>query len=242
MPSGDALDIMPTFLLRSILVGDLERAEELGALELHEEDLALCSFVSPGKEDYGKHYEMYSLKSGRRGMKFIRDQHDKVAPLLEKGGKLEKLYPVWEAHDTLLFTPGEVTKGTTHIRDGLDLKRMMITVVIALRRVSVWHCTTRDIRPTMDRQPGCSTLDAWQSTLFAMIPGLAHDPTSAANLLYGALFFVPIWLFSFTWGIHRGCVRDRPNHEVNEGFLVGFLFPLTPPRPCRYKARWESLL
>jgi Na+-transporting NADH:ubiquinone oxidoreductase subunit A len=47
------LDIMPTFLLRSLLVGDLERAEELGCLELSEEDLALCSFVSPGKEDYG---------------------------------------------------------------------------------------------------------------------------------------------------------------------------------------------
>lgn len=48
------LDIMPTFLLRSLLMGDLERAEQLGCLELHEEDLALCSFVSPGKEDYGK--------------------------------------------------------------------------------------------------------------------------------------------------------------------------------------------
>ena len=48
------LDIMPTFLLRSILSSDLERAEQLGCLELHEEDLALCSFVSPGKEDYGK--------------------------------------------------------------------------------------------------------------------------------------------------------------------------------------------
>ena len=47
------LDVMPTFLLRSLLVGDVERAEELGCLELHEEDLALCSFVSPGKEDYG---------------------------------------------------------------------------------------------------------------------------------------------------------------------------------------------
>jgi Na+-transporting NADH:ubiquinone oxidoreductase subunit A len=47
------LDIMPTFLLRSLLVGDVERSEELGCLELHEEDLALCSFVSPGKEDYG---------------------------------------------------------------------------------------------------------------------------------------------------------------------------------------------
>ncbi|MEM1009061.1 MAG: Na(+)-translocating NADH-quinone reductase subunit A [Myxococcota bacterium] len=48
------LDIFPTFLLRSLLMNDLERAEQLGCLELHEEDLALCSFVSPGKEDYGK--------------------------------------------------------------------------------------------------------------------------------------------------------------------------------------------
>jgi Na+-transporting NADH:ubiquinone oxidoreductase subunit A len=47
------LDIMPTFLLRSLLVDDLERAEALGCLELDEEDLALCTFVSPGKEDYG---------------------------------------------------------------------------------------------------------------------------------------------------------------------------------------------
>jgi Na+-transporting NADH:ubiquinone oxidoreductase subunit A len=47
------LDIMPTFLLRALLMGDLERAEALGCLELDEEDLALCSFVSPGKEDYG---------------------------------------------------------------------------------------------------------------------------------------------------------------------------------------------
>jgi Na+-transporting NADH:ubiquinone oxidoreductase subunit A len=47
------LDIMPTFLLRALLMDDLERAEALGCLELDEEDLALCSFVSPGKEDYG---------------------------------------------------------------------------------------------------------------------------------------------------------------------------------------------
>ena len=47
------LDIMPTFLLRSLLMDDLERAEALGCLELDEEDLALCSFVSPGKENYG---------------------------------------------------------------------------------------------------------------------------------------------------------------------------------------------
>lgn len=47
------MDILPTFLLRSMMVGDLERAEELGALELAEEDLALCTFVCPGKTNYG---------------------------------------------------------------------------------------------------------------------------------------------------------------------------------------------
>ena len=49
------LDIIPTFLLRALEIGDLERAEKLGALELDEEDLALCSFVCPGKQDYGEH-------------------------------------------------------------------------------------------------------------------------------------------------------------------------------------------
>ncbi|MEM7412758.1 MAG: Na(+)-translocating NADH-quinone reductase subunit A [Myxococcota bacterium] len=47
------MDILPTFLLRSLVVGDIEEAEKLGALELEEEDLALCSFVCPGKTDYG---------------------------------------------------------------------------------------------------------------------------------------------------------------------------------------------
>ncbi len=47
------MDILPTFLLRALLMQDVERAEELGALELDEEDLALCTFVCPGKSDYG---------------------------------------------------------------------------------------------------------------------------------------------------------------------------------------------
>ena len=48
------LDVMPTFLLRALLMDDIGRCEQLGALELGEEDLSLCSFVSPGKEDYAK--------------------------------------------------------------------------------------------------------------------------------------------------------------------------------------------
>lgn len=58
VPSGayDAVvpfDVMPIFLLRALLAGDIERAEQLGCLELEEEDLALCSFVCPSKIDYG---------------------------------------------------------------------------------------------------------------------------------------------------------------------------------------------
>ena len=47
------LDILPTFLLRSLIVGDVERAQDLGCLELDEEDLGLCTFVCPGKTEYG---------------------------------------------------------------------------------------------------------------------------------------------------------------------------------------------
>jgi Na+-transporting NADH:ubiquinone oxidoreductase subunit A len=47
------MDIMPTFLLRSLIIGDVERAEQLGVLELDEEDLALCTYVCPGKTNYG---------------------------------------------------------------------------------------------------------------------------------------------------------------------------------------------
>jgi len=47
------MDLMPTFLLRALIVGDVERAESLGVLELDEEDLALCTYVCPGKVNYG---------------------------------------------------------------------------------------------------------------------------------------------------------------------------------------------
>ena len=65
-------------------------------------------------------------------MKALRNVLDKVHPLFAKGGILEVAYPMYEALDTFLYTPGEVASGKTHVRDGIDLKRMMITVVAAL--------------------------------------------------------------------------------------------------------------
>ncbi|MCD8490465.1 MAG: RnfABCDGE type electron transport complex subunit D, partial [Geovibrio sp.] len=65
-------------------------------------------------------------------MKGLLNFLEKYEHHFKKGGKLEKWYPVFEMTDTFLYTSPEVTKGYTHIRDGLDLKRIMTTVVLAL--------------------------------------------------------------------------------------------------------------
>ena len=65
-------------------------------------------------------------------MKFLRKQLDKIKPQFEKGGKFEKYAPAFNGIDTLLFVPNHTTKSGSHIRDAVDLKRVMITVVIAL--------------------------------------------------------------------------------------------------------------
>ena len=62
----------------------------------------------------------------------LRNWLDKVEPLFLQGGRLSKLYPLYEAADTFLYTPASVTRTASHVRDGIDLKRMMVLVVIAL--------------------------------------------------------------------------------------------------------------
>ena len=62
----------------------------------------------------------------------IRKKLDQIKPHFESGGKLEKLYPLYEMLDTFLYTPGSVTKDGPHIKDAVDLKRSMIFVVIAM--------------------------------------------------------------------------------------------------------------
>jgi Na+-transporting NADH:ubiquinone oxidoreductase subunit B len=82
-------------------------------------------------------------------MKFLRNLLDKMHPMFDKGGKLEKLYPLYEAGDTFLFTPGQaVAKGLTHVRDAIDLKRMMTMVVVALVPcvlMAFWNTAIRPI-------------------------------------------------------------------------------------------------
>ena len=65
-------------------------------------------------------------------MKFLENIVNKMEPKFSKGGKLEKWHPVFESFMTLAFTPKHTTKKGTHIRDGVDLKRTMITVIVAM--------------------------------------------------------------------------------------------------------------
>ena len=65
-------------------------------------------------------------------MKFLRRLLDRQGRIFEPGGRLEKLYPLYEAGDTFAYTPDSVTGGPSHVRDASDLKRLMMTVVVAL--------------------------------------------------------------------------------------------------------------
>lgn len=171
-------------------------------------------------------------------MQFVRDMLDRAAPLFEEGGKLHKFHAFYEAPDTLLFTPPDVTKGRTHVRDGLDLKRMMVTVVAALGPVIALALYNIGLQAnTAIAKVGAAAIrDDWNTALLHILMGDsgvgAHDPASIlGNVLYGALYFFPVLLVTFVVGGHieMGTAVLR-KHEVNEGFLVtGFLLPLTLP-------------
>ncbi|MDD9937608.1 MAG: NADH:ubiquinone reductase (Na(+)-transporting) subunit B [Myxococcales bacterium] len=164
-------------------------------------------------------------------MKKLREILDKQAGLFEKGGKFEKLYPLYEAHDTLLFTPGEVTRTASHVRDGLDLKRMMVTVVIALLPCILFALYNTGFQIHNTIEWGGSPLDSWQTALYTAT-GLGFDPDNVlANVLHGACYYVPIFAACFaTGGAVEVTTAILRKHEVNEGFLVtGMLIPLTLP-------------
>ena len=63
-------------------------------------------------------------------MKIFRNLLNSVKPHFEEGGKLQKLYPAYDAFETFLFVPDHTTKSGSHIRDSIDLKRSMMTVII----------------------------------------------------------------------------------------------------------------
>ena len=165
-------------------------------------------------------------------MKPLRDLLDKQAENFEEGGKLEKLYPFYEAGDTFLYTPGEVTQADAHVRDGMDLKRMMITVVLSLQPCILMALYNTGLQASLAYQNiGAIGTGDWHVWL-AQALGLSFLPSDILSCFaIGAIYFVPVQLVTVAaGGICEAIFAVIRKHEINEGFLVtSTLFPLTMP-------------
>ena len=163
----------------------------------------------------------------------LRSWLDSIEHHFHKGGKYEKFYALYEAVDTGLFKPNSVTKTTAHVRDGLDLKRMMITVWLCTFPVmfaGMWNVGYQANSIFAASPDLLAAQDNWRLALIAMFAGF--DPTCHwDNLVHGAAYFLPIYAVTFVvggfWEVLFASIRK---HEVNEGFFVtSVLFALTLP-------------
>lgn len=151
--------------------------------------------------------------------------------LFGKGGPLEKVYPLYEATETILLTPGTVTRGPSHVRDNLDLKRMMITVVVALIPTILFGVYNIGYQAHLAIEAGALPLDGWQTWVFDFL-GLQYRSDSAlACIVQGLLYYLPVLIVTGAIGGNiEALFAVLRGHEINEGFLVTWmLFPLILP-------------
>ena len=138
-------------------------------------------------------------------MKAIRNIVDKIKPTFSKGGKLGFLHSTFDAFETFLFVPNTTTQHGAHVRDCNDIKRTMITVVVALIPALLFGCL---------------------NTGYQVGLGLTWNA-----FFYGLLSILPMIVVSYVVGLGiEFTVAQWRGHEVNEGFLVsGLLIPLVMP-------------
>lgn len=159
---------------------------------------------------------------------------EKIEPDFEPGGKHEKWYALYEAAATIFYTPGKVNKSSTHVKDSIDLKRIMILVWAATFPAMFYGMYNIGAQAHEAIIAGAGTLpDIWQAALFSALGGqLGVEGIGWGSMMfYGACFFVPIYATTFIvggfWEVLFASVRK---HEINEGFFVtSVLFALTLP-------------
>ncbi len=139
-------------------------------------------------------------------MSSLRKLFDRIEPRFSEGGKWERWAPLYEMVDTIFYVPGTVTSVAPHVRDAVDMKRSMFTVVIALLPALIFGI---------------------YNTGYQVSP----DAGFVQNMLTGGVAVVPLILVSYIvgglWELLFAVVR---RHEINEGFLVtGLLLPMTLP-------------
>ena len=147
-------------------------------------------------------------------MSGLRKFVDKIKPTFEKGGKLGFLHSTFDAFETFLFVPNTVTRRGAHVRDCVDLKRVMIMVVIALvpaMLFGIWNTGYQYYNATVENFDAAAN--------FWPIVG------------YGLLKVLPLYIVSYLVGLGIEFISAQiKGHEVNEGYLVsGMLIPLIVP-------------
>ena len=161
----------------------------------------------------------------------MRNLLDKLEPKFHKGGKWEKWYALFEAVDTALYKPSDITKNSSHVRDGIDLKRVMITVWLATFPTmffGMWNIGFQ--ANTIMADMGMVSQEGLRGIFIGLLAG--YDATSLwDNMIHGAAYFLPIYMTTFIvggfWEVLFASVRG---HEVNEGFFVtSILFALCCP-------------
>ena len=162
----------------------------------------------------------------------LRRWLDRLEPLFAKGGRYEQFHVIYEMVDTIFYSPPDVTRTAPHLRDGIDLKRVMIYVVIAVTPAAVVGLWNVGYQANVAMQDlGIAAAPGWRGATLAWF-GLGYD---AANIFdcfwHGFLYFLPIYLVTMAvggfWEVLFAGIR---NHEVNEGFFVtSALFALTLP-------------
>lgn len=163
----------------------------------------------------------------------LRKYLDSIEPHFHKGGKYEKWYALYEAADTIFYSPSSTTKTTAHVRDGIDLKRIMITVwfcTFPAMLFGMWNVGFQANSVLADPAIAAVAATDWRHTMIALFAG--NDPSSIwDNFCYGFWYFMPIYAVTFVvGGFWEVLFAMKRGHEVNEGFFVtSILFALTCP-------------
>jgi Na+-transporting NADH:ubiquinone oxidoreductase subunit B len=161
----------------------------------------------------------------------LRRVLDDLEPHFHKGGKYESFYALYEAVDTIFYSPNKVTVANPHVRDGIDLKRVMITVWLAAFFPMFYGMYNLGFQAnTAIMTMGLEGSGDWHEPIIALFAG--HDPASLwDNMVYGAAYYLPIYLVVFAvGGFWEVLFAMKRGHEINEGFFVtSILFTLIVP-------------
>ena len=165
-------------------------------------------------------------------MKPLRDLLDRIGKPFHPGGRLQRFFPLYEAADTFFYAPAKVTTTGSHVRDAMDLKRMMILVCIACLPCVFMAMFNTGLQANLALDPAkAAQLTGWRHDVIAAL-GVGYSPDSfTANVIHGSLYFLPLYavtmVVGLSWEVLFAVVRKM---EVNEGFFVtGLLFPLICP-------------